>query len=191
MKKENFILNYKKYFFHNNQKRLTFDMADNVKAKKRLTQAIERFKIISNFLFSGKEVWILLIIWDAKGENKQELLRSGFLNTLENSTKFYSGSLKDGLIDESNFDSEALEECEILYINFDNYNFDTIYPIVYSKAGFDLALENTAGLIAYFISFDEEPVFLNFYDFRGMEFLTNDQGVIDVVSNKYNDFLLK
>lgn len=192
MGKIDFINLYKQFFSKNNELKLRFEMGGKLKSKKRITQVLKRFEEISSYIFDNKEVWILLIIWDSKGNNKKELLNSGFEKSLSLADEYYTGKLRDEVIDIHNFNIEAFEDAEILYIKYKIYNFNAIFPIVYSKAGFELGANNTAGIVAYFISFsDEQPILLNLYDDRGMELLTTKQTLVNLIHNKFDEYIIK
>lgn len=187
MEKEDFINAYKKKFINNDELKLKFEMGGDMDGDKRLNQVIQRFKEISNYVFKDNEVWVLLIIWDANGKNKQELINSGFDISLASS--YYDGALDDGLIKKQNFYEEAFQDAEILYLKYKHYSFDDIIPLVYSKAGFELGLENTAGIVAYFVSFENQPVLLNLYDDRGMELLSHGRETINKISVEFSEYI--
>lgn len=187
MKLIEFIDSYKRSFGNNSELKLTFEMGGDEDGIKRVNQVVQRFKEISDYIFKDKEVWVLLIIWDANGSNKKELLSSGF--NINNATSYFHGDLNDGLINKENFYEDALNEAEILYIKYDLYQFECIFPLVYSKAGFELGIDNTAGIVSYFITFENPPILLNVYDDRGMELLTHDKKVINDVGTKFSKYL--
>ncbi|KAA0991033.1 DUF3885 domain-containing protein [Dyadobacter aurulentus] len=189
MNKQEFIRDYKKLFSQNNEFKIRFEMGGNIRSKKkRVKQVLTRFEEISNVVFMKKEIWVLLIIWDFKMDNNEKLIRLGF--DIDLAKNYYFGKVNDGLIEMKYFDQEVLDEAEILYLEYGSYSFRDILPLVHSSAGFDLAMENTAGLSAYYISFSKEPVLLNLYDDRGMELLSHDKKLIDSISRKFSHYLL-
>src|SRR5690554_236111 len=111
MGKEEFINNYKRNFASNNELKLKFEMGGKMNGEKRVNQVLQRFEEISNYIFKNKEIWVFLIIWDANGENKKELINSGFDKTL--ASNCYYGKVEDGLIIKENFSEDAFEDAEI------------------------------------------------------------------------------
>lgn len=188
MEKAEFINAYKRNFVINDELKLKFEMGGKMNGEQRVNQVLQRFEEISNYIFKNKEIWIFLIIWDANGDNKKELVNGGFDETL--ASNYYYGKVEDGLIIKENFYEEAFEEAEILYLKYKHYSFDDIMPLVYSKAGFELGFENTAGIVAYFISFEDQPILLNLYDDRGMELLSHDRETINNISREFSEYVI-
>lgn len=187
MEKIEFINAYKRSFVTNTELKVRFEMGKNEKGNKRVRQVLERFKEISEFIFQDEEIWVLLVIWDANGQNKKELLNSGFDET--QASEYYHGHIGDGLIRKELFSDDAFDDAEILYLKYQNYSFSKIRPIVYSKAAFELGFKNTAGIVAYFMSFKDKPILLNLYDDRGMEVLSHDNNIISAVERKFSKYI--
>lgn len=188
MTRSEFLSAYKRVFVDDNELRIGFKMGENLRGKKRIDQVVKRFEEISNAVFGGDEIWVLLIIWDANGENKKKLIDIGFdINLASN---YAYGKIDDGVIVKEKFAEDAFEDAKILYIKYDQYSFNYILPLVYSKTGFELAFENTAQITAYFMSFSKHPVLLNLYDDRGMELLSHDKEVIDSVAKKFSKYII-
>lgn len=189
MNKAEFIKNYKAQFTKNKVFQLKFEMGGSIKIKiKRVAQVLNRFEEVSNTIFLNEEIWVLLIIWDAKKSSISKLFSEEF--TTNNPKKYYKGEINDGLIETNNFDQGAFDEAEIFYLQYSQYSFDKVIKLVYSSAGFDLAIENTIGITAHYVSFKREPILLNIYDDRGMELLSPDKNIVDSIGEKFSQYLL-
>ena len=188
MNKIEFINNYKRLFLLDDELKIRFKMGENRRGKSRITQVLNRFEEISNAVFSDKEVWVLLVIWDPNGKYGTEFVHTGFDTNLAND--YYDGTIKDGLIVREKFAEDAFSDAKILYIRYENYSFRNIMPLVYSIAGYELTIENTGGILAYFISFEGEPVLLNLYDDRGMELLSHSKNLIDWATEKLGRYII-
>lgn len=184
-----FIETYKRVFTKNDERKIRFKMGEKKEGEERVCQVLSRFEEISNYIFNRKEVWVLLIIWDANGENKKELVDAGFNEG--KADEYHYGQVSDGLIKEENFSSEALLNSEILYLKYNSYSFERVRPLIYSKAGFELGFERTAGIVAYFISFENCPILLNLYDDRGMEVLVENEKVMDEIHNRFVKYIIE
>jgi hypothetical protein len=189
MSKSEFINAFKLSFVSDTEFKVTFEMGQNAKGQKRVNQVLERFENISKFVFQNDEIWVLLIIWDAKGENKKDFLNIGFDKSI--ATECYNGKIKDALIKKEQFYDKAIANAEIFYLKYNTYLFDKVMPLVYSKAAFELGFQNTASIVAYFISFKNQPILLNLYDDRGMEILSNDKEIISNLEKKFYRYIRK
>lgn len=187
--KAEFIENYKKHFRNNDELQIVFNMGERRRGKARLNQVQNRFREISSDVFKDGEIWVLLVIWNASEDNKNTLINGGF--DIDLASNFYIGQIQDDLIEKDNFCEEAFDDAEILYIRYENYSFDMIFPLVHMLAGFDLGVQDTINILAYFISFRNQPVFLNLYDDRGMELLSHDGQLMDSVGGKFAGYVLR
>lgn len=188
MTKLEFIDAYRDLFAGNSELKVRFKMGEDMRGAKRLNQVLRRFEDISDFVFRDKEIWVFLIVWNANEENAKKLLKE--MSGEQGATSYYHGKIDDGLVDKERYDEEAFEDAEIVYLKYDHYSINLILPIVYSKAGYDLGMEDTTGILAYFLCFEDHPILLNLYDDRGMELLSHDKNTINSVCEKFRDYVI-
>lgn len=127
-------------------------------------------------LFFEKDLYIVLFIWNTDRNTTQELIICGFD---ENKFDFVFKNIK---ID----DIKLVENPQNIDINLlykQKYDYLTVKSIVQAIAGFEIGVEPSCNVSAYFICFSEEAdILVNLYDDRGIEILTTDKSISTEIS---------
>jgi hypothetical protein len=184
---KDFLVNYKKHFNTFKLKeaiQLVFDMGGKIKnEQKRVNQVLERSREIFTELLCQKDLWLRLTIWDYNTKNTlEELTRCGF--DFNKATRFFEISDSNDLEYNEQFDAKTY----CLY--YEKFNFEDIYPLLSAIASYELALNYSANVTAYFISFCSSPVLINLYDDRGLEVLIKDKYLFKRMYYKFEKYIL-
>jgi hypothetical protein len=92
------------------------------------------------------------------------------------------------MFESSVYSKEALNESEILYIKYDSYDYNKLLPFVVAISNFELALEPSASVSAYFMTFDSPTVLLNLPDDRFIELCTDSIEIVNLVTKKFRHY---
>lgn len=182
MNKAVFVKKYRDHFGKKNKYQIVVSMDERFKGKAKVVQVMKRFNQVANIIFSDKEIWVLLIIWDAYRGTMEDLTNCGF----KYPEIYIKGDYDDELLNTQLFDKEALKESEFFYLRYSKYAFEQIAPIVCAIAGYELGLERSANISAYFINFDDTPILLNLYDDRGLELVTDSKENFNKILQELN-----
>lgn len=163
-----------KKIFHKNftngiEHKIVFEMSGNIKDENlRVKNVIQRFKEISEAVFINKDIWIALIMWNNSMGTYKDLQDCKFKT--DEATLLLEGDINDKI-----FHFDDYEDCKIIYLYYNKYDFAKVEPLVTAIAGFELGVEPSANVNAYFLNFQEDnAVLLNLYDDRGMELITTN-----------------
>jgi hypothetical protein len=161
---------------------ITFEMAGKVKnSKNRVANVLERSRLIFSDILAGKDFWIRLCTWDGVTNTLNKLSKVGF--KIDKAGAFYEQN------EDCELEDNEDENCEIVYLYYNSFNFEDIYPLILVIASFDLGLEPHIDIKAFFICFHPSHILINLYDDRGMEVIASKNDIKKSVK-KFSQFLL-
>lgn len=171
-----------KNFFQKENYKIIFKMGENKDDYKRVSEVMEKFRCISEYIFKNNKVWILLFIWDK--EDLNILLKDVFIQSASTIHKIYNN---DSFLSYFPYDTEAISEAKIFLLEYDEFRYKNIENLVKLHAGYELALDNTLNISFYIISMSYQyNTLINLYDDRGLELLTDNNNFIeDIKKSKF------
>lgn len=170
LSREEFENKYEKIFNDNKCLQSIFDFGKNSHDDKSKVVYIHNImKNLFDQMFKNKDLYIILFIWNTNFGTEQDLLDLGFDYNLMDK-KYDNITIKDHQLT----DNPENTIINLLYI--EKYNYDKIKFLIQATATWELDLNPTANVNAYFINFsDNNDILINFHDDRGLEILTTSQ----------------
>lgn len=183
---ENFVEKFNKYLLADTCLHASFEMGGVISLDEpefRLNQVKERFKEIMDFVFSNKEIYLVLFVWDLDRGTLKELEKCGFNKDL---AQYIGSNFK---ID--NYKAKKLRKNDIISLYYyPKYSFDCIEPIAQAIGAYELALEPSASIDAYFVSIDSNnELLLTLYDDRGVDFMTPEKELFNILTDKFKKYI--
>lgn len=151
--------------------RVRFNLGEELEDEYRFQQALNRSTSILDDCFSGKDIWLRIIMW---GENGLHELKSTGMD-LDIANEKIEG--KEGGYD-------------VLYLYYERYSFQIISPVVASIINYELARDPSAHITCYFVNF-YHPVVVNIYDDRGCDIYSPNNSIILSLAQKHKNWINK
>lgn len=182
--KDNFVQDYNTAFNLGLTHKVVFEMGEDTSDDfERVNLVMRKYQTISDYLFQNKAVHIILTSWKNRKETLFDLNGIDFKISTAKKIKFkkdYSNVVR--------FDNVEQND-EIIYLEYNEFNFEIVKPLIKGIAGFELALNNSLNARMYLVSFDRSPTLLNLYDDRGMELISNSPNLIQEIRQNFSDWI--
>ena len=164
---EEFYSKYQQNFDEQNCYQIDIETGENFKDDIEKVNFIQkRMKYILDYIFSNKEIYVILFIWNVDRNTIIDLFECGFhYDKFDQIIK--NIQIKDIKLE----DDPPNTEVQLLYSKA--YQYEKIQPIVQAIAGNEILVKPSADISAYFILFEEDRnILVNLYDDRGIEILS-------------------
>lgn len=178
-----FLEQYHKAFNINPHKIVLELGAQETNEIKRAQQARKRVRKIFNKLVKQENLWLVFITWDTKTALLKELKKCGF--AIKDANDLIEGKKEDLIV---NYD--LLNPKGVYYLSHEIVDYSIIEKMILGIINNELGLEPYTEIKIYFISFFNEPIFLNIYDDRGIEILVTNENHLQRINNEFNDISL-
>ena len=139
--------------------RVRIDLGEGLEGNSRVQQALNRAMEILDYCFTGKDLWLRIILWE--------------IDALE------ALKIKEENFDEVDFKLEWKEDdYDVLCLYYKEYSFSVVSSIVISILNYEMALEPSANITCYFVDFSGSTV-VNIYDERGCDIHTPNKNLMN------------
>lgn len=149
--------------------KLRIDLGGDEEGAQRLNQALDRSSKVLQYCFKNKAVWLRMILWSDREERNLE--NAGF--KLHKAIRVFKQKSED----------------QILYTHFNRYSKHLLTPIRKSIINFDMAVEPSANITCYFVSFSAKLI-INIYDDRGLDIYTPNNVLLNKIKNDFFEWLI-